>query len=458
MKIKLKGKLSPTQIIALGFLITIFIGSILLKLPISHKGDLSYIDSLFTATSAACVTGHSTVDVEATFTLFGQIILMLLIQIGGLGFMLVVALILIWLGKKITLKNRILISQAVSKTDFSGVVRLLKKIIKYTLTFEPFGALIIATRLVPELGWGDGLFKALSHSISSFCNAGFDIFKGESLVPYAFDKTINITLMALIIIGGLGFLVWEDISNCIGKAIRERTSLIRAIKKFTLHTKLVLIMQISLFVLGTIGFLFLENNNELTIGNMELSDKILVSSFQSASARTAGFFTVDMASLEASTKLLMIFLMFIGGGPGSMAGGLKTVTLLVIIFGFLSIIRGKKNITIFKKTISKETYEKACAVFFFMLTISYLSLGIIMCNLNAEISALDAFFDIISSIATVGLSTGAISNMNLVGIINIILLMYIGRVGTITTAVAFMLERPKENDDIIYAKEDVIVG
>ena len=458
MNTKTKGKLSPTQIIALGFVITIFIGSILLMLPISRTGELSYIDSLFTATSATCVTGHSTVDVATTFTLFGQIILMLLIQIGGLGFMLVVALILMWLGKKITLKNRILISQAVNKNDFEGVVKLLRKIIKYTLTFELFGALIIATRLVPEYGWGQGLFKSLFHSISSFCNAGFDILKGESLVPYALDRIINITSMILIMIGGLGFLVWDDISNCIGKAIREKTSLKRAIKKFTLHTKLVLIMQITLFIIGIIGFLFLEYNNNLTIGNMNLEDKILVSSFHSTSARTAGFFTVDMASLNTATKLLMIFLMFVGGASGSMAGGVKTITLLVIVCGFISIIKGKKSITIFKKTIPKETFEKACAVFFFMIAISYLSLGIIMCNINSETVSLDAFFDIISSIATVGLSTGAINNMNMVGIINIILLMYLGRVGTITTAVAFMLEKPKENESIIYAKEDVIVG
>ena len=173
-----------------------------------------------------------------------------------------------------------------------------------------------------------GLFKSLFHSVSAFCNAGFDIFKGESLMPYALDRTINITLTLLIQIGGLGFLVWEDISNCIGNAIRNKKSIIGAIRKFSLHTKLVLIMQVTLFVLGTIGFLALEYDNYSTIGNMDLGDKILVSSFHSASARTAGFFSVDMHSLESTTKLFMVFLMFIGGASGSMAGGVKTVTLL----------------------------------------------------------------------------------------------------------------------------------
>lgn len=320
------------------------------------------------------------------------------------------------------------------------------------------GTLIFATRLIPEYDLTEGVFKSLFLAVSAFCNAGFDIFKGDSLVPYAFDKTINITAMILITIGGLGFLVWEDISNCFGKVVREKLSLKRVVKEFSLHTKLVLIMQVALFILGTFGFLILENNNELTIANMSFENKVLVSGFQSASARTAGFFTVDMTNLKETTKLLMIFLMFIGGASGSMAGGVKTVTILVIFAGFISMLKGKKNITIFKRTIPKETYEKASIVLIFMIFISCLSLFVIMCNLNVATSTLDVFFDIISSIATVGLSTGAISNMNILGIINIMFLMYIGRVGTITTAVAFMLEKPKENDDIIYAKEDVIVG
>ncbi len=302
------------------------------------------------------------------------------------------------------------------------------------------------------------MFTALFHSVSAFCNAGFDIFKGESLVPFALDKTVNITLIALIMIGGLGFLVWDDIAKCIGEAIREKTSLRRAVRKFSLHTKLVLIMQITLFVMGTISFLILENNNELTIGNMALEDKILVSSFQSATARTAGFFTVGMEDLQATTKLLMLFFMFVGGAPGSMAGGVKTITLLVIIYGIISIINGKKHVTIMKKTINKDIFEKACAVFFVMFLISYISIVIISCNISPNISSLEIAFDVVSSIATVGLSAGAIANMNTIGICNIILLMYLGRVGTITTAVAFMIGRPKEHDEIVYAKEDVIVG
>lgn len=264
--------------------------------------------------------------------------------------------------------------------------------------------------------------------------------------------------MLLIQIGGLGFLVWEDFSQNIGSAIKERKSLTRAIKKLSLHTKLVLIFQVLFVLIGMFGFLWLEYDNANTIGELNLNDKFLVSAFHSISARTAGMFTVDMSLMKDSTKLFMIFLMLIGGAPGSMAGGLKTVTLAVILFGMLSMIKGKKNITIFRRTISHEIYEKATAVFNFMITIIFIAVLAIMCNLIAPVSAIDITFDTVSSIATVGLSAGAINNMNSISIVITILLMYIGRVGTITTAVAFVLKKPKENDDIIYANEDVIVG
>ena len=253
-------------------------------------------------------------------------------------------------------------------------------------------------------------------------------------------------------------MVWEDISNCIGSAIRERTGLIRGIKKFSLHTKLVLIFQTVFVFLGIFAFLALEYNNVNTIGNLEFNDKLLVSAFQSISARSAGMFTVNIAALNDATKLLMIFLMLVGGAPGSMAGGIKTVTLAVIMFGMLAMVKGKKNITIFKRTIPRETYEKAATVFIFMTSVSFIAVLIIMCNLIAPIPLIDITLDTVASITTVGLSTGAINNMNSVALVVTIILMYVGRVGTTTTAVAFIIDKPKENDDIVYAKEDVIVG
>ena len=458
MKTKHKNKLSPTQLIALGFLITIVVGSLLLTLPIARTRSYRYLDSLFTATSATCVTGHSTIDPATDLTLFGQIVLLIMIQIGGLGFILVFAFFLLFFGKKITLKNRILISQSVSKDDFEGVVKLLHKIIKYTFSIELIGAFFLAISFSKEYDIMHAMYYGLFHSISAFCNAGFDILPGDSFIPYALDRAINIPIMALIQIGGLGFLVWDDITKALYATFIEKKGFVRSIKKLNLHTKMVIVMQIFLVLLGTFAFLAFESDSQNTLANLDFQDKILVSNFQAVTARTAGFATLNMQELKIPTKLLMIFLMLIGGAPGSMAGGLKTVTFMVIFFGMLSVIKGRKNITIFKRTIPRETYEKACTVFLIMFVLTYASMMIIMCNLNAPMSSLDVLFDNASSIATVGLSTGAVLNMNTIALLTTIFLMFIGRVGTITTALVFLIERPRENDEIVYAHENVIVG
>ena len=458
MKTKRKNKLSPTQIIALGFLITILVGSMLLMLPISRTRNYSYLDSIFTATSATCVTGHSTIDAAKDLTIFGQVILMLLIQIGGLGFILVFALFLLIFGKKITLKNRILISQSVSKDGFEGIVKLLHKIIKYTFSIELIGAFVLAIGFSKEYSLGQSLYYGLFHSISSFCNAGFDILPGDSLIPYAFNRAIIIPLMILIQIGGLGFLVWDDISKACYAAFIERKGFWKSMRKLNLHTKIVVVMQVFLVLFGTFAFLGLEYQNPETIANITFNDKLLLASFHSVSARTAGFASLNMMKLNIPTKLFMIFLMLIGGAPGSMAGGLKTVTLMVIVFAMLAIIKGKKNITVFHRTVPRETYEKACTVFLIMFVMTYLSMVIVMCNLNQPMNSLDVLFDNASSIATVGLSTGALQNMNPVSILTTLFLMFIGRVGTITTALVFLIDRPRENDEIVYAHENVIVG
>lgn len=314
------------------------------------------------------------------------------------------------------------------------------------------------SRFIQDMNLLEALFNGIFHSISAFCNAGFDILKGNSIQPFMLDKTVNIVLMVLIQLGGLGFLVWDDISNSISESIKKKITLSKAIKKLSLHTKLVLISQIVFFIIGTIGFFFFENNNMKTIGNLSFNDKILVSTFQSVSARTAGMSSVNMFSLNDTTKLFMILLMLVGGAPGSMAGGIKTVTIVVILYGMLAMIKGEKHITVLKKTISHEIFEKAMTIFIFMIVITFLSVIIVKCNLISDISTLDIAFDVSSSIATVGLSAGAIEKMNNVGLFINILLMYIGRVGTITTAVAFMIGKPKENDAVVYAKEDVIVG
>lgn len=444
----------PTRIIALGFLIIILIGTFLLKLPISHVKDISTFDALFVATSATCVTGLSTVTLTETFTAFGQFIIMCLIQIGGLGFMLIVALILSILGKKITLKNRMLISQTISTDSMQGLVNLTKRIFKYTITFEILGAILIATTFVPIYGWGAGLFKSIFQSISAFCNAGFDLVGANSLIPFATYKILNITCMALTVLGGLGFLVWDDIAKTFAKGIHKKMRLGRIVSRLTLHTKLVLILTIILILFGAISFLSFEYTN--TLAEYNLGDKVLISFFQSISSRTAGFATVDMANINEISKVLIIFLMFIGAGAGSVAGGIKITTFMVVLLGVVTSIIGKKNISIMKKTISSNTFLKAVTVFMIALFAIMISMIILLANSNVD--TLDILFETVSAFATVGFTSGALATMNLLCKAIIVLLMYIGRIGTITMAVAFVMKKPKENDLIVYPEENVIVG
>ena len=276
------------------------------------------------------------------------------------------------------------------------------------------------------------------------------------MIPFATDKIVSITCMILTTIAGLGFLVWNDISNCFKRGIKEKYSLIRIIKKFSLHTKIVLIMHLLLFIIGTFVFFSFEYYNPETIARYSFCDKVLISAFHSISARTSGFASVNLTYLTDMTKLIMIFLMLIGAGPGSMAGGIKTTTLFVVLVGVYSNVIGKKNISIFKRTISNGTFIKAVSVISIAIVILIISNLLLIANSN--IKTLDLFFESVSALATVGLSSGALVQMNLICKSILILLMYIGRIGTITMDVAFVMKKPKQNDVVIYAHENVIVG
>lgn len=305
-------------------------------------------------------------------------------------------------------------------------------------------------------GWGLGLFKSLFQSVSSFCNAGFDLIGSMNMIPFVTHRITNITIMTLITLGGLGFLVWDDISNSIKNGIKEKYSFGRILRSFSLHTKLVLILQIVLVAIGTVGFLICEYNNPNTMADFNLADKLLISTFHSVSARTAGFMTVDLVYLKDITKMIMVGLMFIGGGPGGMAGGIKTTTFLVLILGVLTNIKGKKNINILKRTITNGTFVKAVSVV--VIAVLLLALSNMLLVANSDMDPLDLLFESVSAFATVGLTNGALAQMNTFCQGIIILLMYIGRVGTTTMAVAFVMKKPRENDLVVYAKENVIVG
>ena len=307
-----------------------------------------------------------------------------------------------------------------------------------------------------SIGFGLGLFKSFFQSVSAFCNAGFDLIGNSSMMPFVTHKITNFTCMFLITVGGLGFLVWDDMSNCIREGFKRKYSITKVVKTFNLHTKLVLIIQVILILVGAITFYIFESENINTIGKFGIFDKWMISTFHSISARTAGFASVDLASLNEITKMIMIILMFIGGAPGGMAGGVKTTTIFVLILGVISNVRGKKNINIMQRTITSETFIKAVSVI--VIAVLLLVSANMFFVANSDINELNLLFESVSGFATVGLTSGALAQMSTVNQSIIILLMYIGRVGTTTMAVAFVMKKPRENDLVVYAKGNIIVG
>lgn len=449
-------KITPTQVIILGFFVTILIGALLLKLPISNTKQISTLDAIFTSITSTCVTGLTTVTLSEQFTTFGQVIIMLLVQIGGLGFMVFISLLLIIFGKKITLKERILISQSLNQNSLKGMAKLTKTIFKYTLTFEIIGALLLATFFVPIYGWGEGLFQSIFHAVSAFCNAGVDILPhNSSFIELREVPLVNLVICSLTIIGGLGFFVWSDIENCVIKGIKEKHSIKRICSSFSLHTKIVLIVTFILLLTGTIFIYMLEADNILS--DLSTSNKWIASFFQSTQSRTSGMSTVDLGEVHNCTKLIISILMIIGGAPGSTAGGIKIVTFAIILLSILSSIKGKKHLNVYRKEIPTETVNKAFVILGVALIVIITSM-IFLVMFEPDIMPIDLLFECVSAYATVGLSTGITSALTLSSKIIIMFLMFIGRVGTITMAVLFIIEKPKNEDSIRYANENVMIG
>ena len=455
MKSKFKN-ITPTQIIILGFLVTIAIGTVILMLPISNNKPIRIVEALFTVVSSTCVTGLTTVPISEQFTTFGKTIIMLLIEIGGLGFMVFVSLILMIFGKKISLKERILISQSLNQNSLKGMVKLTRTIFKYTLIFEIIGALLLATTFVPMYGWGKGLFMSLFHSVSSFCNAGIDIIPGnDSLAMLREVPVVNYTISILTIVGGIGFFVWSDIEEAVSRGFKQKCSVRKIVSSLSLHTKMVLIITIILLIVGTFSFYLLEKDN--TLSHLDIQDKWMASFFQTVEVRTSGMSTIDAGKMLNATKVLMMVLMLIGGAPGSTAGGIKIVTVGVIIMAIIKSIKGKKHLTIFKKEIPDETVSRAHVLFEIAIVIVVLSTTLLMISDN-NFSAIDLTFECITAYATAGLSTGITPMLSLFGKWLLMLLMFIGRVGTISMAVLFVIEKPKTEDYVRYATENVMIG
>ncbi len=447
--------LQPTQVLVLGFLALIIIGTILLSLPIASHYDTSVIDAFFTATSAVCVTGLVVVNSAAHWTIFGKVVILMLIQIGGLGFMTIATTVFMILGKKIGLKDRLLLQEALNQSELSGMVRLTKNIIFGTLIIELVGAILLSLSFVPRYGV-KGIFYGVFHSISAFCNAGFDILGDNSLMNFLSDPIVNIAIMLLIILGGLGFSVWIDTIKVFKKAKQNKWKFKAFCTNLSLHSKLVYVSTITLILIGFLFFLATETWNDATLGSAGLGGKLWGSLFQSVTTRTAGFNTMDLANMTDASKFVSILLMFIGGSPAGTAGGVKTITVVVVLISVISTVKGKSSATVFSRTISPEDIKKALAV----VTIStFVVMGITLLMTFTENGRfLDMLFESVSAFATVGLTLGQTGKLTLFGKIIIAITMFIGRLGPLTMAVAISISGGNGNGKVKLPEGKVMVG
>lgn len=446
--IKIWKRRTNVEIIALGFAMMIFVGTCLLMLPISHQNhtSTSFLDALFTATSASCVTGLVVFDTATHWSLFGQCVILLLIQIGGLGFITIGVFFATYLKKKISLRQRGLIEESVNTLKLSGGVKLVKHIIKGTLFFEGIGSIILSFVFAQDFGLAKGIYYGVFHAISAFCNAGFDLLGTiepyGSLTPYAYSPIVNITIMTLIIIGGLGFIVWEDIYE---KKVNVRN--------YLLQTKIVLFTSMILILGGAILFYLFEKQNVLL--GMNQKDVIFASLFQSVTTRTAGFNTVNTSHLSPATYSLMMMFMFVGGSPGSTAGGIKTTTLSVLVVFVYATLKNKNEANVFNRRFDNKTIKKACSVLLINMLLIIIGSLVILAN-QPELIFQDVLFEVFSALGTVGISTGITRNLSMISRIVIIILMYSGRVGSLTFALS--LTRKKKISNCMNPVEKVAIG
>ncbi len=423
-----RSHLTQTQFIASGFLGIILTGTLLLMLPVSSRtGEVSsFLNCLFTATSASCVTGLVVYDTWSHWSLFGQLVILSLIQIGGLGFVTIGVFLSIVLRRRIGLKERGLMQESVNTLQIGGVVRLAKKIVIGTIFFEGLGAGLLAIRFVPQYGPGRGIYYSIFHAVSAFCNAGFDLMGWQgpysSLVGYYNDWLVNLVIMSLIVIGGIGFIVWEDLS-------RHRLHF----RRYMLHTKIVLLTTVAL-IFGSAWLFYRFESGNLLVG-MDTSGKILTSLFSSVTARTAGFNTVDTGALTDASKMLTVLLMFVGGSPGSTAGGVKTTTMIVIYLHLWSTIQRTHGVNAFGRRLEDEVLKQSSAIFMINLTLAMTVSMFIMATQKYPV--MDVLFETFSAIGTAGMTTGITRGLNAASRLAVAFLMYCGRVGSLSFALSF---------------------
>lgn len=439
-------RFKPVQILVIGFALVILIGATLLTLPIATNSGQStpFVDCLFTSTSAVCVTGLITVDTGTHWSYFGKTVIISLIQIGGLGFMAFATLIALIIGKKITLQERLVMQEAMNTFSIQGVVKMMRYVLVFTLLVEGVGALLLSIVFIPEFGLGKGLYYSIFHSISSFCNAGFDLIGHfRSITPYAENSIVVLTIGTLIVFGGLGFTVWYELFNY------------RKTKKLSLHSKFVIAVTLILIIGGAILMFIFEFNNPATMQPMSFKGKLLSSYFASVTPRTAGYNSISTTDMSPAGRFLTIILMFIGGSPGSTAGGIKTATTGLLVMTVISVIRGREDTEIYSRRISKDIIYKG-------LSITIISFALVMVvSMVLSITEVGTSLEYIiyeatSAFGTVGLTLGLTTKLTTIGKLIIAFTMYCGRLGPLTIALA--LSRKDHNNTIRYPEDKILVG
>ena len=447
---KKRGRaMSPTRVVAVAFALIILTGGLLLTLPAAARDGQShgFLTGLFTATSATCVTGLVLGDTWTLWSGFGQVVILCLIEIGGLGFMSVASTVIFLLKRKLGLRHRMVMAQALSVSDMASVVRLQKWAVLGSIAIQLTGALILTLRFLPDFGLEQAATWGIFHAVSAFCNAGFDIFgkiaPNASVIVFNNDPVVCITIMALIVIGGLGFIVWEELVR------------VRNFRKFSVYTKMVLIGTAFLIVGGAFFIGWMEWDNPATLGNMEPWQRVLNSFFQSVTARTAGYASVDQAALTDGAKATTVLLPFIGRTSGSTAGGAKVVTVMVLFLFFYTKARGRHTVCIFRRTIPDDKVIDALTITGLMLVMGVF--GAIFISEACSVSFTDALFETVSALGTVGLTAGVTTKLTVLCQIMIIIFMYFGRVGILTISLGFLLGNQAE-DRIQYAQTNLLIG
>ncbi len=446
-------RVSTTHIILLSFLIAILIGALLLSLPISSADGkaASFLDAVFTATTATCVTGLVVTPTISSWSIFGQAVILMLIQIGGLGVITIMSGLMILLHKKMGIGDRLLLQDAFNLNSLSGLVRFVKKVVGGTLIIEGIGAVLYMTVFIPEFG-AKGIWISVFTSVSAFCNAGIDIIAENSLCNYALNPIINIVTCGLIILGGIGYIVWWDVLRVLKQA---RTKKVKLFRNLTLHSKIAITATLILIFVGAALIFAFEYNNPQTIKEYTLLQKIEVSLFQSVTTRTAGFATVPQENLTNASSVVCLLLMFIGGSPVGTAGGIKTVTFAVLVASAFTSICNKEDTEVFGRRLTKQAVSKAVAVTCMSFIIMFIST--VLLSAVTDANALDIVYETVSATATVGLTRNLTASLNSIGKLIITITMYLGRVGPISLAVAF--KRSKDNQNIVKNPiEEISVG